>query len=81
MASVRRTASAQKREIGSVGAKRELTTSIGVEQRLHVRPCARRRPVHWRELEELVLGPRWEEAEQIAKVRPRLDIAELAARE
>jgi hypothetical protein len=42
---------------------------------------AGRLPFDGREREELVLGPLGQEAEDVAQVRPRLDITEAATRE
>ncbi len=62
-------------------AEGELAVGIGGELRAHV--VARRRggPVHGGELEDLVLGPAREQAQQVAQVGPRLDADHATARE
>ena len=49
----------------------------GVEM---VDPSYFRTDLRWRQLEQAMLRPVWQQAEDVAQVRPRLDVAQLAAR-
>jgi RNA-directed DNA polymerase len=61
--------------------EREASEGVGVEQGLDAFEGAGLIPVEGSEVEQTVLGPTREQAEDVAQVRPWLDIAESAARE
>jgi hypothetical protein len=63
------------------GVERETTELVLVEKLLHVAACTRLVPHEGREFEESVLGPSRQQAEDVAQIRPWLDVAESGARE
>jgi hypothetical protein len=71
----------RSRPIPSAGVDREVAELVRGEKRAHVLTSARLRPVQRSEIEHLVRRPVREQAEEIAQVRPRFDLAELGARE
>src|SRR5579863_1224602 len=81
--SVRRNASRDPRGSRASAARveREASERVGVEQGLDVVEGSGLVPVEGCEIEQTVLGPTREQAEDVAQVRPGLDIAESAARE
>ena len=64
-----------------MSAEGEAAEVVRVERGASLREVSRGGPVDRRELEEAMLGPRRQEAEEVADVRPRLDAAEAAAGE
>src|SRR4051794_56995 len=65
----------------SATREREAANRIGVEQATHVVALGGSLPLERREIEERVRRPARQEREDVAQVRPRLDGAELRARE
>jgi hypothetical protein len=61
--------------------ERKPTEEIRVQESSNVVVFAGLVPIERREIEETVLGPSREQAEDVAQVRPWLDVAESTARE
>ena len=59
--------------------EREAANRIGVEQATHVVALGGSLPLERREIEQRVRRPARQQREDVAEIRPRLDVAELRA--
>ena len=82
--SVQRTASAwsrRRRRFSAARFERRPAEPIVVKALSDILALAGLGPLDWREFEDAVTGPLGQQAEDVSQVRPRLDLAQAAARE